>query len=67
MGKSNAPSYHLAADDRFHIVAVLQGAVTLSNEPLAKGQTALIPAACSATAIVPLEPSVVLDIYLPTI
>jgi mannose-6-phosphate isomerase len=61
----------LAADDRFHIVAVLQGAVRLPGDPaerpLAKGQTALIPAACSAREIVALEPSVVLDIYLPTI
>lgn len=59
----------LAADDRFHIVAVLDGAVTLENDPLglplAKGQTALIPAACSARRIVPQKHSVLLDIYLP--
>jgi mannose-6-phosphate isomerase len=64
-------SQTIAADDRFHIVAVLEGAVRLANdplaEPLAKGQTALIPAACAARMIAPLEPSVLLDIYLPQI
>jgi mannose-6-phosphate isomerase len=61
----------LASDNRFHIVAVLEGAVTLENDPLnqalVKGQTALIPAACSARRVTPMQPSVLLDIYLPQI
>jgi mannose-6-phosphate isomerase len=59
----------LAADDRFHIVAVLEGAVDLegdpTGEPLRRGQTALIPAACTARMLTPRVPSVLLDIYLP--
>lgn len=59
----------VAADDRFHIVVVLQGAIRLQNDPspgpLNKGQTALIPAACTQRQVTPLAPSVLLDIYLP--
>jgi mannose-6-phosphate isomerase len=61
----------LADDDRFHIVAVLEGAVQMENDPvqapLSKGQTALIPAACRARQISPLQASVLLDIYLPQV
>lgn len=59
----------LADDDRFHIVAVLEGAVQLENDPLGqplvKGATALVPAACHARQITPQASSVLLDIYLP--
>lgn len=59
----------LADDDQFHLVAVLEGAVELAGDvtgqPLAKGQTALIPAACNSRNLVPREASVLLDIYLP--
>jgi mannose-6-phosphate isomerase len=59
----------LTSDERFHIVAVLDGAVQLEGDPLgqslSKGQTALVPAACSRRLITPLEPSILLDVYLP--
>lgn len=59
----------LADDDRFHIVAVLEGAVQMKNDPLKQplsaGQTVLIPAACRAREMAPLPGSVLLDIYLP--
>lgn len=68
-GENSPQSFELASDDRFHILAVLQGAVRLQgdplSEPLSKGQTALIPASCSARKLTPLERSVLLDIYLP--
>jgi len=61
----------LVDDNRFHILAVLEGAVQLENDPLAQpllaGQTALIPAACHARQIAPQPDSVMLDIYLPLI
>jgi mannose-6-phosphate isomerase len=59
----------IPSDNRFHIVAVLDGAVTMENDPLgqplSKGQTALIPASCTARLIAPSQPTVLLDIYLP--
>ena len=59
----------LADDQRFHIVAVLEGEVTLehdpSHEPLTTGATVLFPAACQARTITPRQSSVLLDIYLP--
>lgn len=64
----NAPQ-ELANDDCFHLVVVLEGEVRLPGDPLAtpltRGQTALIPADCSERRLVPQEPSVLLDIYLP--
>jgi len=60
----------LADDNCFHILAVLEGAVILENdplgEPLAKGQTALIPAACRNRQVKPLESTTMLDTYLPS-
>jgi mannose-6-phosphate isomerase len=59
----------LSDDNRFHIVAVLEGAVQLEGDPLGqslvKGQTALIPAACRQRLLTPTAASVLLDIYLP--
>ena len=59
----------IGGDDRFHIVAVLQGEVTLESDPgdspLKLGQTALIPAGCGALRIEPQHEAVLLDAYLP--
>lgn len=59
----------LAGDQRFHLFAVLQGRVQVSGDPAGKplstGQTMLIPAACGPVGVVPLEPTLLLDVYLP--
>ena len=59
----------LENDSRFHLIVVLAGAVDLENDPsgkpLASGELALIPASCRARRIIPREPTVLLDIYLP--
>lgn len=55
-------------DDKMHILAVTKGKVSISGDPSGEhvdmGNTVLIPATC-ATTVTPLEPSEVLDIYLP--
>ncbi len=58
--------------DRFHIVAVLEGAIRMAGDPadkpLSKGDTALLPAACGSVSIeqiAPAEPAVLLVAYLP--
>ncbi|UUO08179.1 class I mannose-6-phosphate isomerase [Blastopirellula sp. J2-11] len=57
-------------DDRFHILSVLDGAVTVEHPAgafeLGKGETTLLPAASSAVTLVPNSPSTLLDMYLPT-
>jgi mannose-6-phosphate isomerase len=59
----------LGGDERFHIAAVLEGRVTVdgdpSAEPLGVGGVVLLPAAVGSTTIRPLEPTVLLDMYLP--
>ena len=59
----------LGGDERFHLLAVLEGAIDVAGdpvgEPLSAGQTLLLPAVCGETPITPLKPSVLLDIYLP--
>ena len=59
----------LGGDDRFHIVAVLEGSVSVAGdpaeEPLRGGQTVLVPATCGALELVPDRATVLLDIYLP--
>jgi mannose-6-phosphate isomerase len=56
-------------DDRFHILAVLEGeAAVEGNEeasPLRKGQTLLLPAAAGPVAVSPAGSAVLLDMYLP--
>jgi mannose-6-phosphate isomerase len=58
----------LGGDDRFHLLAVIQGSVRLANdptgEPLNLGQTALLPAAAEVE-LRPEAPTVLLDMYLP--
>lgn len=57
-------------DDRCHILAVLDGQVTVGDDAphqanLGRGSTVLLPACLGATPIVPRGPAVVLDAYLP--
>jgi mannose-6-phosphate isomerase len=58
-----------ANDNRFHILAVVEGAVSVStkNETcnLQRGNTVLVPAAASDVKITPQGGAVVLDMYLP--
>jgi mannose-6-phosphate isomerase len=59
----------IGGDERFHLLAVLDGRVVLagdpSGEPLARGQTVLLPASAGATLVTAQTPAVLLDIYLP--
>ena len=55
----------IGGDDRFHIVAVLEGEVKRGDEVLATGQSVLIPAACPTQTITPRGTAALLDIYLP--
>lgn len=55
--------------DRFHIIAVLDGTVTLESEAgtteLPKGQTVLVPAVCGKVELKPAGSATWLDMYLP--
>lgn len=57
-------------DNRFHIIAVLQGAVRVSgdpvNRPLVRGETMLIPASASVCSLTAERECVLLDAYLPS-
>jgi mannose-6-phosphate isomerase len=59
----------VGGDGRFHILAVLQGRVRVagdpSEQPLARGQTMLLPASVDAVEIAPAEATELLDMYLP--
>jgi mannose-6-phosphate isomerase len=52
-------------DDRCHIVAVLEGDVTVKGKSYTRGRSFLIPAACSDAVIEPQGRGVLLDMYLP--
>ncbi|MEO8493649.1 MAG: type I phosphomannose isomerase catalytic subunit [Planctomycetota bacterium] len=59
----------IGGDDRFHILAVLAGAVRVSGdrsgEPLTKGQTMLLPAAAGECELTAATQTAILDMYLP--
>ena len=58
----------LGGDHRFHLIATLEGAVTLPGDPLdtlRKGQTALLGASLGEVVVTPQARSVILDMYLP--
>jgi len=59
----------VGGDQRFHLLAVLEGSLQIDGDPAAKplrkGQTALLPAAANAVRLEPLPAASVLDIYLP--
>ncbi len=62
-------SQQLPDDDRFHILAVLAGSVTVSGDaaerPLKFGETLLVPAKRAATSMIPRPSAIILDAYLP--
>jgi mannose-6-phosphate isomerase len=59
----------IGGDGRFHVLAVVTGAVLVGNDPadrpLPRGGTALLPAATGPVRLVPAERTVLLDAYLP--
>ena len=59
----------LGGDNRCHLIVPLEGTLALerdaAEQPLVPGQTALLPAAAGTVQVDPVEPSTVLDIYLP--
>lgn len=59
----------IGGDERFHLLVVLSGAVQVPDDPTAAplqaGETMLLPAELPERVLVPLEPTVMLDIYLP--
>ncbi len=59
----------LAGDDRCHILAVISGSVDVqgdpAGQPVQRGGVVLLPAELSTVEIRPLEPTVLLDAYLP--
>jgi mannose-6-phosphate isomerase len=60
---------YLGGDDRFHIIACLEGSAVVHRDPrgaaLTKGETILLPAAAGAVEVQPLAPTVMLDAFLP--
>jgi mannose-6-phosphate isomerase len=59
----------LANDNRFHILAVIDGNVTIQSNscrcPLRRGDTLLIPASCERIELAPVGSATVLDAHLP--
>ena len=59
----------ICGDDRFHILAVIEGEVAVAGDPLAeplrRGGTVLLPAACGETLLTPVNKAVLLDMFQP--
>ncbi len=59
----------VGGDNRFHLLAVIEGAVDVAGDPagqsLMLGQTALLPAAAGSVTLSPQGMARVLDIFLP--
>ena len=59
----------IGGDDRFHLVAVVDGKVRVSGDPsdipLVKGQTVLLPAAIGEVGLQTDSSATLLDIHLP--
>ena len=55
----------IGGDDRFHLLVVIEGTITLAGESLPLGATCLLPAAAGVAELVPQGRGVLLDIYLP--
>jgi mannose-6-phosphate isomerase len=59
----------IGGDERFHLLAVLEGAVQVGGdptaEPLGKGQSMLLPAGLGKCRLTPIQRVALLDIYLP--
>lgn len=62
-------SQPLVSDDRFHLLAVLAGDVTLDDQhvtaPLRAGATVLVPACCAKITLTSPQISTLLHVYLP--
>ncbi len=62
-------STEIGGDGRFHLIAVLDGRISVKGDPheqpLVRGQTSLLPACVGPLAIEPLETTAFLDIFLP--
>jgi mannose-6-phosphate isomerase len=62
-------SHSLPPDNRFHILAIVEGAVSINTHDgscnLKRGGTALIPATTREVKIAPQDRAVLLDMYLP--
>jgi mannose-6-phosphate isomerase len=60
---------HLENDDRFHIIAAIDGCVSISGggvmHQLQRGGTLLVPASCHQIELQPQGGAVLLDVYLP--
>jgi mannose-6-phosphate isomerase len=59
----------IGGDDRFHLIAVLDGGISIQGDPheqpLVRGQTCLLPACIGTVALDPLETTTFLDVFLP--
>jgi mannose-6-phosphate isomerase class I len=59
----------LGGDDRLRILLPVEGAARVegdaAEEPLARGQTLLLPAAAGAVRITPLGKAVIVEVTLP--
>jgi mannose-6-phosphate isomerase len=59
----------LGGDERFHLVAVVEGELQVagdpSGRPLHRGETVLLPASCAEVALTPTGRAVFLDAWLP--
>jgi len=60
-----ASSQTLGGDQRFHLLVVIEGAISVGATELSLGETCLLPAAVGAVEIVPQGRAGVLDIFLP--
>jgi mannose-6-phosphate isomerase len=62
-------THSIPNDNRFHILAVVEGAVSINSERgncnLQRGDTVLIPATTREVKIAPQDQAVLLDMYLP--
>lgn len=60
---------HLGGDERFHLVVPLAGRMRFepdtTDAPSGLGDTLLVPAAVGSVRVDPLEPAMLLDMYLP--
>lgn len=55
----------LGGDERFHIIAAIEGGIECGGVKLSKGETMLLPASCGKILIEADSTAVLLDMYLP--
>ena len=55
----------LGGDDSCHIIAVLEGTITLEGVTACAGETLLVPASCGAVSVTAQDAATLLDMYLP--